>query len=370
MNISSEDRLSGLFDSSCHLSECGSLDGFLDGMLGRLSTEFSCDAGIFFLHGGDPGSCDWIAWAGHGVGEDFRSRYPRFFGHDPFARWLVAHHDAIPRVTTGDRLVHYDRFVRSQIYEEFFRPHNVHHILNVNLIGRQGAFGHLCLYRPVGGERFRQREFRLACLMAPMLVVATRKVLAEARLELCERGLEALGRRTTQGATLLLHSDGRPLYADAPARNLLARFSPAGSWREALTGDPGAALLRHCREQGQAVMRARCELPVPRSRQRIVCHIERIERATGEPSFLVELQSELAAAPRVGRMLAGGLSRRERDVASAVALGRTNEEVAAALCISVNTVQTHLKSVYRKLEVRNRAELARRLAAPDPEVDG
>ncbi len=363
MNISSEGRLAGLFESSRHLSECGSLDGFLNGMLDQLSTTLACDAGIFFLHGGDPGGCDWIAWAGKGVGEDFRLRYPRYFGHDPFARWLAAHHNAIPQVTTGDRLIRYDRFVRSQIYEEFFRPNNVHHILNINLVGRQEVFGHLCLYRPEGRARFRQREFRLACLLAPMLVVATRKVLAEGRLDQYERGLEALGRRPAQGATLLLHSDGRPLYADAPARNLLARFSPAGNWREALTGDLGAALLRHCREQGQAVMRARCELPVPRSRQRIVCHIERIDRTTGEPSFLVELQSELAAAPRVGRMLAGGLSRRERDVASAVALGRTNEEVAAALCISVNTVQTHLKSVYRKLEVRNRAELVRVLAA-------
>ena len=369
MSLLSDGRLSGLFDSSAHLSECGSVDGYLNGMLGRLSAEFSCNAGIFFLHGGNPAGCDWIAWAGHGVGEDFRQGYPRYFSRDPFARWLAAHHDAMPLVTTGDRLVRYGLFVRSQIYEEFFRPHNIHHILNVNLIGRQGVFGHLCLYRPQGVTPFRQREIRLAGLMAPMLLVATRKVLGEVRLDQYERGLEALGRNRAQVATLLLHGDGRPLYADARARDLLARLSSSGNWREALAGDLGAALLRHCREQGQAVMRAHCELPVARSRQRILCRIERIERATGEPSFLVGLESGLAAVPPVRRMLADRLSRRQRDVAGAVALGRTNQEVAGSLCVSINTVQTHLQAIYRKLGIRNRAELVRYLAARDGEAD-
>lgn len=359
MNQSRVSRLTGLFDSGSRLSECGSLDGFLSGMLVRLSAEFGCGAGIFFLHRGDPADCDWIAWAGHGVGDDFRDGYPRYFRDDPFAHWLVAHHDAIPRVTTGARLVRYDRFVRLPIYEEFFRPHGIHHILNVNLVGRGGAFGHLCLYRPPGSAGFRARDFELAGLMAPMLQATAGRVLAEVRLDQCKRGLEALGRRTAQGATLLLDGAGRPLFADARARHLLARYSMTGDWRAALAGELGAALLRCCREQGPSGGAERCELQIRPGRPGITCRIERI---AGGASCLVELQAG-PSAPPLGPMHAHGLSRREQDVAGAAALGRTNEEVAAALCISVNTVQTHLKSIYRKLEVRNRAELVRCLAA-------
>lgn len=49
----------------------------------------------------------------------------------------------------------------------------------------------------------------------------------------------------------------------------------------------------------------------------------------------------------------------ERDVATRVAAGATNREVAQALFVSANTVKTHLSSVFAKLGVSSRTELAR-----------
>ena len=56
------------------------------------------------------------------------------------------------------------------------------------------------------------------------------------------------------------------------------------------------------------------------------------------------------------------LTPQELRVAEAVALGMSNREVAAALFLSVKTIEMHLGRVFRKLGVRNRAELARRAA--------
>ncbi|MFE9331441.1 response regulator [Streptomyces sp. NPDC006925] len=52
------------------------------------------------------------------------------------------------------------------------------------------------------------------------------------------------------------------------------------------------------------------------------------------------------------------LTERELDVVRLVARGRTNEEVAAELYVTLSTVKTHLGNVQRKLAARNRVEIA------------
>jgi DNA-binding NarL/FixJ family response regulator len=52
------------------------------------------------------------------------------------------------------------------------------------------------------------------------------------------------------------------------------------------------------------------------------------------------------------------LSERELDIARAIARGRTNQEIAAELFISLSTVKTHISRIQGKLGVRNRVEIA------------
>ena len=52
------------------------------------------------------------------------------------------------------------------------------------------------------------------------------------------------------------------------------------------------------------------------------------------------------------------LTPREADVLDQLQLGRSNGEIAAALSVSVETVRTHARSVFRKLGVHSRRELS------------
>lgn len=52
------------------------------------------------------------------------------------------------------------------------------------------------------------------------------------------------------------------------------------------------------------------------------------------------------------------LSAREEEVLLSVAKGRTNTEIAAELFISLSTVKSHIASLMRKLNARNRVEVA------------
>ncbi|WP_344595416.1 LuxR C-terminal-related transcriptional regulator [Actinomadura vinacea] len=83
----------------------------------------------------------------------------------------------------------------------------------------------------------------------------------------------------------------------------------------------------------------------------------------GDPEMLRRCHPLLAAPPPPpgdGAALVEPLSSRELEVLRSVAQLMTTEEIASALCLSVNTVKTHLKSVYRKLAVTRRGEAVRR----------
>jgi len=60
-----------------------------------------------------------------------------------------------------------------------------------------------------------------------------------------------------------------------------------------------------------------------------------------------------------------GLSEREREIANLIAGGASNPDIAGTLFLSRKTVERHVSSILGKLEVKNRAQLAARMAAGD-----
>jgi len=59
------------------------------------------------------------------------------------------------------------------------------------------------------------------------------------------------------------------------------------------------------------------------------------------------------------------LSDREREIANLIAGGASNPDIAGALFLSRKTVERHVSSILGKLEVKNRAQIAAKVAAGD-----
>ncbi|WP_217922817.1 helix-turn-helix transcriptional regulator [Miltoncostaea oceani] len=99
-------------------------------------------------------------------------------------------------------------------------------------------------------------------------------------------------------------------------------------------------------------------------------HLERalaVFEDLGAQPWSRQAREEIAASgarlrPRAGGRPGEDLSPRELQIALAVAEGATNREVAGRLFLSEKTVERHLGSIYRKLGVRSRTELARHVA--------
>ncbi|HMA38305.1 MAG TPA: tetratricopeptide repeat protein [Chloroflexia bacterium] len=96
---------------------------------------------------------------------------------------------------------------------------------------------------------------------------------------------------------------------------------------------------------------------------------------TLDRAFQYARQTEPAAAGSSGQVAPAGdtasdtawiprrsvepLTRREREVLRLIAAGLSNDQVAARLCISINTVETHTRAIYGKLDVTSRSAATR-----------
>jgi LuxR family maltose regulon positive regulatory protein len=95
----------------------------------------------------------------------------------------------------------------------------------------------------------------------------------------------------------------------------------------------------------------------------IVALLERHRRSgTSHRALLEDLLTALGrhGEDRVVAPLPEALSEREAAVLSFLPTMMSNQEIAAELYVSVNTVKTHLKAIYRKLDVEDRRGAVRR----------
>jgi DNA-binding NarL/FixJ family response regulator len=92
--------------------------------------------------------------------------------------------------------------------------------------------------------------------------------------------------------------------------------------------------------------------------------VEAVRRAAaGEPvvapAVLARMMDHFAVRPPAPAALPPGfadLSEREREVLALIGAGRSNTEIAADLVISMATVKTHVRHIFAKLDLRDRAQ--------------
>lgn len=142
--------------------------------------------------------------------------------------------------------------------------------------------------------------------------------------------------------------------ADRLLRSLLAVPSPIGWRAHALRGRALAAQGRRA-EAGPAYRSTRWTIEEL---------AKRIDDADLRQMFLMRAGAQLPQMRPATEVRArakerfGGLTEREREVASLIAQGRSNREIAAALTLSDRTVAVHVANILSKLDFTSRVRIA------------
>jgi DNA-binding CsgD family transcriptional regulator len=152
------------------------------------------------------------------------------------------------------------------------------------------------------------------------------------------------------------------LQCDRQAEDLLRAF-----WSDVADGAVLPPELRGLAEGAQVGHPGiRRTLVIERQNERLRVEVTAIGRGRTQLHLWREVIPSVAApnaeSTETGLGPAQGLTQREREVALLVADGLRSREVAERLGIASQTVKSHLKTIFDKLGVRNRVELARRLS--------
>jgi DNA-binding CsgD family transcriptional regulator len=271
----------------------------------------------------------------------------------PVNRWdtMDASVDSLHRATAGD-------LTQSLLHREFLGANGIGDTASMVFRDRFGCWGFLDLWRSVDDPPFAHTDLAILAEDVPAITDALRRCQARSFDE-------PSASTTTPGPAVLFLSPalqvlGQTQDTDAYLRALLPTDAdrqpvPAGAYNVAaalLASEAGAfdhPPMARVRPVGGTWLTFRAA--------RIDSERQPIDR---DIAVAIEL-----TAPADRRSLYArthGLSPRETDLIDLIAKGDDTRTIAAALFLSENTVQDHLKSIFAKTGTRNRRTLLARLA--------
>ena len=73
-------------------------------------------------------------------------------------------------------------------------------------------------------------------------------------------------------------------------------------------------------------------------------------------------ETSIFSENEINKYLSTPLSLREIEVLKELSKGKTNKQISADLHVSVNTIKSHLLSIYTKLDVKNRTQAVSKIS--------
>jgi DNA-binding CsgD family transcriptional regulator len=258
-------------------------------------------------------------------------------------------------VATLEQATH-GRPERSLRYRELLVPSGIPHELRAAFPVRGRVWGAVHVARRERSGPFTDRDVRA---LAAVTGAVARAIRSSLRFDAARRGTG----REPPGLIVLDAHDGVELIT-APARELLETMrSDAQSAVEDALPSAVVALAQSARTgAGDAVT-------VPSAIGWITLHASLPGgRTDGQVAVVIERATGTGLATL--RLAVHGVTAREREVATLLARGLSNPDIARTLVVSPHTVEDHVSSLFEKLAVASRQELIARVFLDEylPEV--
>jgi DNA-binding CsgD family transcriptional regulator len=325
------------------------LEDFRRRIIAALPALIACETASYNEVNAQTGQSTWLVEPDSPAFLEYRPVFQEHIREHP----LVRHY---AKTGDGHALKISDFLSRSQfhslgLYTEFYRRRGVEHQLAVTLPTRAPGVIGIAVNRL--RPDFTERDRLCLNLLRPHLVQAYRNAAAVAQserdLDLVMRGMDALGR-----GVVLLNARGRVRVMTSEARRSLAElFGDAALRNQRLPED--IELWVHQQENHldlAAVPVPRKPLLIERGGKRFLV---RLIADLSQTLLLLEDRTRILSATVLGSL---GISNREAEVLAWICQGKSNQDIATILSLSVRTVEKHVERIFLKLGVETRTAAA------------
>lgn len=302
-----------------------------------------------------------------------------YMAHFSFVNpWLTRRKDLLGAgmVVASQMLCPDQEMDRTEFCNDWLLPQKLYHGCGVTVM-KEGAVGSmLSLFRPKNGGQFGDAECELLRVLTPHLQRALELHNRVQRLEeKVSAAWDALD-RLPQGV-ILLDAKQRPVFVNTAAQTLLAagdglKLGPDGmcalvpSEQRQLARLLAGAVATGNGEGTQSG--GTCQISRDRSSRPVLMFVTPLRTNTVRigPTAPVAgvFLSDPERGPRADAEITAslfGLTRAEARLSAKLASGKTLEEAAEELCVSLLTVRSQLKSIFGKTATSRQSELVRLL---------
>jgi DNA-binding CsgD family transcriptional regulator len=241
---------------------------------------------------------------------------------------------------------------RSTRYRELLEPSGIPHELRAAFVLRGRVWGAVHIARRSSSGPFTDGDVKLLGQVSGAIAHAIRGSL---RFDAARRGA-----RPEAPGLIVLDANNDVELVTPPAHELLADMRSRATSDSDATPPTVLGLAAFVRDDRRGAAPRGNQVTLPSASGWITLHASLPD---GPRTGRVAIVLERASGPQSAtlRLEVSGVTSREREVATLLARGLSNLEIAEALVLSPHTVQDHIKSIYAKLHVGSRQELVARV---------
>jgi len=345
-------------------SECTTSDELIPLVLSQLEHIFKVDSLNFYYASRNTQELNLDGAVGRGIEDKYFTQFREYYHQlDPFFRIWSANPDA---TIITDRLAPLKNLTESEYYNDFFRPQSIHHQMSIYLKSKSRLLGVFSLFRPRNASEFSFREQTKANLMASSLTSALKQALTSETVGVQASIIDSMVTEAPYEGVLVLDAFLEPIYQSKSALRIMSYLNQAEEGQEVQYGPIPKEIHLRCKDflrsvrpdETSVLNRRQYDFISPVDNQKISIHMRLIPCPKKDPLLVVCFEPEKRGLDLTKCKKKFCLSQRELDVVSLLAKGLTNKEIGERLFISEYTVENHLRSIYRKMDVNNRTSVA------------